>query len=285
MSGQSRQSNQNTQANGKISIITASISGICVILSSIIGIFSYNLNESNKTLTVENVILTAQNNDWETSYNELQKQFNELDSKNTSLSSELNNLKNNIIQYIDENDSLNNQIESLQNKINMLENSNQKQSEEIIINPSSYDDINKFEGLIWDILPDERWNSPDIRLPRDGDYFIMSGEKKYGAYISTSYDKTNVYLYLNHEFSDVSFKIGHIDQTYERDIKISIYLDDIIYEEPYIITYSEQPKEFKLSNLSKVGTVRIEFDSSKDGGGSGPSYGISDIYLKHTSTH
>ena len=64
-----------------------------------------------------------------------------------------------------------------------------------------------------------------------------------------------------------------------------IYLDDIIYEEPYIITYSEQPKEFKLSNLSKVGTVRIEFDSSKDGGGSGPSYGISDIYLKHTSTH
>lgn len=158
---------------------------------------------------------------------------------------------------------------------------NQEKSDDDIDILSSPEGItHEDSGIIWDILPNERLNGPDIRLPSDTNPFVMSGQQCYGVCVGPSWDRyINTYLYLNHEFSDVSFKIGHIDKTQERDIQVTIFLDEVIYEQPYTITYSEQPREFSLSGLDNVGTVVIKIDNAVDNLLTGPSYGITDIYL------
>lgn len=52
------------------------------------------------------------------------------------------------------------------------------------------------------------------------------------------------------------------------------------YPESINISYAAQPQEFSFDNLSDVGTLQIVFDNHLDGGGSGPFYGITDIYLE-----
>lgn len=218
MSGQNGQPNQGDQTNGKYTIISALISGICVVMSSIIGIFSYNLNESNKTLTVENISLTAQNNDWETSYNELQKMFNELDNKNTSLSSELNSLRSNLDQYssiVAENNTLKAQIFELKNQLQLLNDSIENQENEIISTSDadvnniskkvSIFDLDPFQGKAYwfkDINPpfsDEKdWLTDMYGTAFHTGYIAYHGAEKQEVdsvyFIDKKYSKCNVMM-------------------------------------------------------------------------------------------
>lgn len=141
----------------------------------------------------------------------------------------------------------------------------------------------KSSGYIWDILPEERINGPELYFPNSGNTFILSGQSKYGVYVKPTWGVNNIYIYLNKEFSSVSFSIGHVDKSLERDAEIKFYLDGKIsekYPESINISYAAQPQEFSFDNLSDVGTLQIVFDNHLDGGGSGPFYGITDIYLE-----
>lgn len=138
-------------------------------------------------------------------------------------------------------------------------------------------------GYIWDILPEERINGPELYFPNGGNTFILSGQPKYGVYVKPTWGVHNIYIYLNKEFSFVRFSIGHVDKSIERDAEITFYLDGKIsdkYPEPITISYAAQPQEFSFDNLSDVGTLQIVFDNHRDGSGGGPTYGITDIYLE-----
>lgn len=105
---------------GKYAVIVAIISFAGLIISSIISIFSIDLN---KTLTQENTKLLIKNNDWEIAYNELHEDFDELNNKNNSLSREVTTLKNSMEQYFPletENESLKEEISELKKEIQLL---------------------------------------------------------------------------------------------------------------------------------------------------------------------
>lgn len=118
---------------GKDTIIAAIIGGICVIIAAIIGIFSFNINTTNKDLEAEIKELSQQNNDWESTYNELKKQFDDLHSENSILSEEIDTLKNMIAEdaytpvaennslLYEENRSLSVENESLKEEIVQLQ--------------------------------------------------------------------------------------------------------------------------------------------------------------------
>lgn len=114
-------------------ITAAWIAGICAIIAAIIGVFSYDIRQSNKDLIIENTELTKQNNDWESSYNDLKKQFDSLHNENDTLSEEINTLKNTVEEYTsstdennlslnEKNESLLAENESLKDEINQLKN-------------------------------------------------------------------------------------------------------------------------------------------------------------------
>lgn len=130
------ENSNNEQTKEKATIITSVISGVCVIIAAIIGIFSYDLNKSKETLAIENVALSEQNNDWEIAYNELKDQFDTLNNQNSSLVNEIDGLKNNMEQYTtlaDENNSLKNEISKLQNELQIVK-ENIENQETIISN-------------------------------------------------------------------------------------------------------------------------------------------------------
>ena len=282
MSGQNGQSNENTQTNWKLQIITASISGICVIMSSIIGIFSYNINESNKTLTVENITLTAQNNDWETSYNELQKQFNELDNKNTSLSSELNNLKSNLDKYSSieaENNTLKAQVFELKNQLQLLNDSIEHNSiENNSINNQTNASIR---------VPDTSINNTDNKVSifdletfrGDGGWFIPSHDYEYTDTYGNEYPKSHVanhystskdnlnrvptYL-LNYQYSLCEGQIAwaKIDKNASGSVWIDFYSGDTLIYSTDRISATDKTITFSFS-VEGIETLTIVKNSSR----------------------
>lgn len=80
----------------------ALISGICVIIAAIIGVFSININiendklkEISKSIESENAKLSKENIDLKKAYTELEGKFDELNIKNASLSIEIDDLNRN----------------------------------------------------------------------------------------------------------------------------------------------------------------------------------------------
>lgn len=277
VSGQNGQSNQGDQNNGKYTLISAIISGLCVIMSSIIGIFSYNINESNKILTVENVNLAEQNNDWESVYNDLQIQFNDLDDKNDSLSSELNSLKSNLDQYtsiVTENDTLKAEIFELQNELRLLNNSIENNS----INNQTYettsdsDTIYNNTGKKVSIFNLEtfrgngKWSIPSF----DNEYTDTYGNEYPKAHIANHYStsKDNLSLVstylLNGQYSLCEGQIAwaKIDKNASGSVWIDFYSGDTLIYSTDRISATDKIITFSFS-VEGIETFTIVKNSNR----------------------
>lgn len=116
--------------NGKYTIINALISGLCLVISAFIGIFSFDIRTTNKILVTENTELSVENYNYKTAYKTLQEQFDNLVSQNTSLLNEIDNIKISMEEYStiinenavlkDENDILKNEVTQLQSELQIV---------------------------------------------------------------------------------------------------------------------------------------------------------------------
>ena len=259
---------------GKYAVIVAIISFTGLIISSIISIFSIDLN---KTLTQENTKLFEENNDWEIAYNELHEDFNELNNKNNSLSRDMATLKNSIEQYstlVTENESLKNEVSELKNEIRSLDDSravenDEKENQESNIisdninNKVSIFDLDTFKG-------DPFWF--DATYTRFTDvYFIGTyGGKHDGAHLgghgaTNKNDDHPIYL-LDREYNLCEGEIAW--SKYAKDFECSPWIEfysiandgsieNLLYStDP--ITANSRPLQFSFSveNVEKMKLVR-----------------------------
>lgn len=283
--------------NGKFAIIAAIIGGVCLIISAIIGVFSYDLNKSNKTLTQENTELSEENSDWESSYNDLQERFATLEEENISLSKEINDLKKSINQYtslmneyeplnaelseylslkenydvlLSENNSLKSNIEQLQNELQQLKSDNYAQENAIINKTDSLNTSGK-KISIFD-LPiskgDKEWHVPssdDLSTGTDGNLYTGS---RWVVHCATTKDNTK-YTFTYSLDKKYSTCVGEIVWSrYSSNVEGSAWVEfysgnELIYKtDPITADSAPVTFSFNVQEIEKLTIVRNSTTSS-----------------------
>ena len=133
---------KSAQIDGKFTLKTAWINGICIIISVIVGAFggvffenliSGNSKQDNDSIKIENILdLQAQIDTLSDAYNNLAQINSELQNENYTLQSQIDSLRDKISEYdslAEENAALKDQVQQLENKLQIVESISTTESE------------------------------------------------------------------------------------------------------------------------------------------------------------
>ena len=265
--------NKNTELNTKIINLQGQVT---------------DLKKDNKHLSEENGelnnrILNLENTKSENiGTNEKQKEIDDLTKQLSDLQEEKDNLskKNEEFQTtIDDLNKLNNDLQENNNKLSQ-ENEDLRQENDILRaesdDPSSAGSTtdandtpkdNKENRLLSLCPPYESRNYSAPELIR-----IMGVDYQNGFWLSDDYDNAYAYFNLNQKYSQLKFKIGHVDGSSMKSRTLKIYID----EELQNIELSSDmvTMDYTISVKGKT-QIRMIIDDSSGA----PKYGIVEAYL------